>query len=119
MAERMVLIGGRSSRQGTALCAGKLSEEYREVSTTVEMNADDMARLGLTNDGRVRLRSSIGETVLRCKSRDPKDLPAGILFLAYGPESSKLMGSDTAGSGMPLSKNLDVEVEPVPEEAAP
>lgn len=111
MAEIMTLIGGRSSRQGTALCAGKLGAEYLDVSTTVEMNAEDMARLGLQNDSKVRLRTASGETILRCKSRETKDLPKGLLFMTYGPASSQLMAGDTAGSGMPLSKNLIVEVE--------
>jgi formylmethanofuran dehydrogenase subunit D len=116
MAEKMTLIGGRSSKQGTALCIGKLGEEYQEVTTTVEMNAEDMARLGLKANGKVRLRTAEGETIVRCKSRETKDLPLGILFMAYGPASSELMAGDTAGSGMPLSKNLEVEVEPVLEE---
>jgi formylmethanofuran dehydrogenase subunit D len=115
MAEIMTLIGGRSSKQGTSLCAGKLGAEYTDVTTTVEMNVEDMARLGLQPDSRVRLRSAAGETIVRCKGRETKDLPPGILFMAYGPASSQLMGGDTAGSGMPLSKNLDVEVEPVRE----
>jgi formylmethanofuran dehydrogenase subunit D len=115
MTEKMTLIGGRSSKQGTALCAGKLGAEYLDVSSIVEMNADDMARLGLKNDSRVRLRTPVGEAVLRCKSREAKDLPQGILFMAYGPLSSELMAGDTAGSGMPLSKNLEVEVEPIRE----
>jgi formylmethanofuran dehydrogenase subunit D len=80
------------------------------------MNVEDMARLGLSNDSKVRLRTAVGEAVLRCKGRETKDLPPGILFMAYGPLSSELMAGDTAASGMPLSKNLDVEVEPVPEE---
>ena len=42
-----------------------------------------------------------------------EDLPAGLLFIAYGPLSSALMGSETAGSGMPMSKNIEVEVEAV------
>lgn len=113
MAEKMLLIGGRSSKQGTALCAGKLEEEYLEVTSTVEMNAEDMARLGLQNESRVRVWTSGGEAVLRCKSRESKDLPPGMLFMAYGPLSSRLMTGDTAGSGMPLSKNLDVEIEPL------
>ena len=112
MAETMVLIAGRSSKQGTSLNAGKLGEEYRQVTTTLEMNVDDMARLGLKDGARVRLRSTTGETVVRCQGRKSQDLPAGILFLPYGPSSSQLMGSDTAGTGMPISKNLDVEVEP-------
>jgi formylmethanofuran dehydrogenase subunit D len=109
----MTLIGGRSSSQGTSLCAGKFGDEYMDVSSTLEMNVEDMARLGLKNNDRVRLRSADGEIVVRCKGRAAKDLPSGLLFIAYGPLSSALMGGDTAGSGMPLSKNIDVQVDPV------
>jgi len=115
--ETMTLIGGRSSRQGTSLCVGKLEAEYIEVSSTVEMNADDMARLGLKDNDRVRLRSASGDAIVRCKTRPAKELPSGLLFIAYGPLSSRLMGSDTAGSGMPISKNIEVQVEAVVESA--
>ena len=78
------------------------------------MNADDMGRLGLKDNDQVRLRSANGEVIVRCKGRAAKELPSGLLFMAYGPHSSRLMGSDTAGSGMPLS-NIEVqEVESVP-----
>lgn len=117
MAEIMTLIGGRSSKQGTALCAGKLGPEYTDLSSIVEMNVEDMARLGLSNNSKVRLRTPVGEAVLRCKGRETKDLPPGILFMTYGPLTSQLMAGDTGASGMPISKNLDVEVEPVPAEA--
>ncbi len=116
MAQTMTLIGGRSSKQGTSLCAGKLAGEYVELTSTVEMNVEDMARLGLRNESRVRLRTAVGEAIVRCKGRETKDLPPGILFMAYGPLSSQLMAGDTGASGMPISKNLDVEVEPVPDE---
>ena len=115
MPDKMMLIGGRSNKQGTSLCAGKLGGEYVQLSSTVEMNLEDMARLGLKNDSKVRLRSGVGEIVVRCKGRETKDLPPGLLFIAYGPFSSELMAGDTAASGMPISKNLEVEVEPVPE----
>lgn len=111
----MILIPGRSNKQGTSLNAGKLKDEYRAVTSTVEMNADDMARLGLKDGERVRLKSEFGEAVVTTKGRKPVDLPAGVLFIAYGPPSSQLMGGDTAGSGMPLSKNIDVEVTPLRE----
>lgn len=114
MAETMMLIAGRTSKQGTSLNAGKLKDEYRDITTTVEMNADDMLRLGLKDGDQVRLQSTFGETVVRCKGRKPADLPAGMLFIPYGPPSSQLMGSDTAASGMPLSKHLDVKVETLP-----
>jgi len=111
LAEIMLLIAGRTSKQGTSLNASKFGEEYRQVTSTLEMNKDDMARLGLAEGDRVRLRSEHGETVVTCTPREPGDLPAGLIFIAYGPPSSQLMGGDTAASGMPLSKNLAVEVE--------
>ncbi|MGQ0658750.1 MAG: molybdopterin dinucleotide binding domain-containing protein [Chromatiales bacterium] len=114
MAETMTLIAGRTSKQGTSLNAGKLKDEYLEVTGTVEMNTEDMARLGLKDGDQVRLRSVVGETVVRCKGRKPTDLPLGMLFIPYGPPSSQLMGSDTAASGMPLSKHLEVQVEALP-----
>ena len=113
MAETMTLIAGRTSKQGTSLNAGKLKDDYIAVTTTGEMNADDMARLGLADGDRVRLRSPEGEVVVRCLGRKPEDLPSGMIFIAYGPPSSQLMGGDTACTGMPLSKNLEVEVEPL------
>lgn len=113
MAETMILIPGRTSKQGTSLNVSKLHGEYIEVTNMVEMNADDMARLGLREGDQVRLRTEVGETVVRCKARKPTELPSGTLFMAYGPSSSLLIGGETQGTGMPLSKSFDVEVEPV------
>ena len=112
MPETMLLIAGRSSKQGTSLNVGKLKDEYRQVTSTVEMNAVDMERMGLKDGDKVRLTSPIGETVAQCKARKPEDLPSGMLFMAYGPPSSQLMAGDTAGTGMPISKNFAVEVTP-------
>ncbi len=113
MAAIMILIPGRSSKQGTSLNKGKLKEEYLEVTSTVEMNQEDMKKLGLSDGDQVRLSNNIGEAIVRCKGRKPEDLPSGVLFIAYGPCSSQLMASDTAGSGMPLSKHMEVQVEKV------
>ncbi|MBI4006176.1 MAG: formylmethanofuran dehydrogenase [Gammaproteobacteria bacterium] len=113
MAAIMILIPGRSSKQGTSLNKGKLKEEYLDVTSTVEMNLDDMKKLGLSDGDQVRLSNNIGEAIVRCRGRKPEDLPSGVLFIAYGPSSSQLMASDTAGSGMPLSKHMEVQVEKV------
>ena len=109
----MILVPGRTSKQGTSLNAGKLKKEYLEVTSTVEINTDDMARLGIREGDAVRLATDIGETVVRCKGRKPADLPAGMLFIPYGPPSSQLMGGDTAATGMPMSKSFEVSVERV------
>lgn len=113
MAEKMILIPGRSNKQGTSLNKGKLKEEYIEVTTTLEMNQNDMDKMGLIDGDEVRLKNQVGEAIVRCLGKKPEDLPAGVLFIPYGPPSSQLMESDTAGSGMPLSKHMEVEIEKI------
>jgi formylmethanofuran dehydrogenase subunit D len=109
--EQFILIPGRTSRQGTTLNEGKFSAGYVEETATVQMNPEDMARLGLKTGDSVRLRSDQGEVAITCQAAKAGDLPPGLLFLPYGDASSRLMGGDTQGTGMPNSKGIDVEVE--------
>ena len=110
-AETFILIPGRTSRQGTTLNEGKYSAAYLEETGTLLVNAEDMARLGLANGDRVRLRSEQGQIELPCQPAKGGELPPGVLFLPYGDLSSRLMGGDTCGTGMPSSKSFDVELE--------
>jgi formylmethanofuran dehydrogenase subunit D len=109
--ETFILIPGRTSKQGTTLNEGKFTGGYVEETGTLQMNGDDMARLGLKAGDRVRVRSAQGTIELPCVAAKAGELPRGLLFLAYGDLSSRLMGGDTQGTGMPDSKGLDVEVE--------
>ena len=63
----MILIPGRSSKQGTSLNKGKLKEEYQTVTSTLEVNEDDMIRLGLEAGDKVKLSNEIGETIVSVK----------------------------------------------------
>ena len=109
-----MLIPGRSSKQGTSLNAGKLKEEYQTVTSTIELNESAMRRLGLSVGDPVRLSCETGQVDVVCgKPRKDEDLPDGMVFIPYGPASSELMESDTAGSGMPMSKQMMVQVEPL------
>jgi formylmethanofuran dehydrogenase subunit D len=109
--EPFILIPGRTARQGTTLNEGKFTAGYVEETSTVQMAPEDMARLGLKNGDRVRLRSEQGQVELPCVAAKAGELPPGLLFLPYGDLSSRLMGGDTHGTGMPNSKGIDVELE--------
>lgn len=111
--ETFILIPGRTARQGTTLNEGKLTKGYIEETSTLVMSPEDMARLHLKNGDHVRLRTAQGQVELPCLAAKTGELPAGILFLPYGDKSSRLMGGDTQGTGMPDSKSFDVEVEKV------
>src|SRR5437763_4811825 len=89
-AETFILIPGRTARQGTTLNEGKLTAGYVEETSTLLMCPDDMARLGLKNGERVRLRSEQGQVELPCQAAKAGDLPPGLLFLPYGDQSSRL-----------------------------
>lgn len=111
--ETFILIPGRTARQGTTLNEGKFTQGYVDETSTLTMNPDDMARLALKAGDRVRLRSEQGQIELPCQAAKPGNLPTGLLFLPYGDMSSRLMGGDTHGTGMPNSKSFDVELERV------
>jgi len=102
----MILVPGRSQSQGTSLNEGKLKDEYKKVTSTAELNEKDMRR-------KIKLKSDVGQTVVTCKSKKDDDLPKGMIFIPYGPPSSELMASDTAGTGMPLSKHMEVKITKV------
>ena len=103
-----ILIPGRTTEQGTSV-VDKSSTEYREVTRTVRMHPGDMQRLGVAEGGRVRIRSAHATIEVACVS-GKDELPPGVLFIAYGPESSRLMSGETEGTGMPESKGIDVDV---------
>jgi formylmethanofuran dehydrogenase subunit D len=43
-------------------------------------------------------------------------VPEGILFVPYGPPTTRLMSGETEGTGMPISKGLEVTVESASDE---
>ena len=110
MPETFILIPGRTSKQGTTLCEGKETEGYQNEISVLQMNPDDMQRLEISEGDTVRMWNAVGEVVVPCKS-GKKELPPGLLFICYGDKSSRLMGGETHGTGMPDSKGLDVWVE--------
>jgi formylmethanofuran dehydrogenase subunit D len=113
MDDIFILIPGRTSRQGTTLNEGKFSADYVEETNTLFMCPEDMQRLGLADRERVRVRSEHGQIELPCQAAKAGELPTGLLFLPYGDPSSRLMGGDTHGTGMPDSKGFDVRIEKI------
>ena len=111
MSETFILIPGRTSKQGCGISEGKFKEGYQSEINSLQVNPDDMERLGLSEGDRVRLTSEHGQIEIGIIQSPKDELPAGLLFIPYGDMSSRLMGGDTHGSGMPTSKGFDVELD--------
>ncbi len=111
MSDTFILIPGRTSDQGCGISEGKFQEKYQAEINTLQVAPGDMERLGLVKGDRVRLTSEWGQVDVAITPAKKDELPEGLLFIAYGDVSSRLMGGDTHGSGMPTSKGLDVRLD--------
>jgi formylmethanofuran dehydrogenase subunit D len=107
---RFILNAGRTSKQGQQINVGKDHAEYQAMVNTLTINPEDMKALGIASGATVRVRTEYGEATFQCKEGK---VPAGMLFVPYGPPTCRLMGGGTDGTGMPTSKGWEVEVEPL------
>jgi formylmethanofuran dehydrogenase subunit D len=109
-AKRFILNAARTSKQGQQINVGKETAEYQAIVSTLTMHPGDMKDLGISAGATVRVRTEHGEATFRCEEGK---VPAGMLFVPYGPLTCRLMSGDTDGTGMPTSRGWEVEVEPV------
>ena len=113
MSKTYIMIPGRTSQQGVGINEGKFEETYQNEISVLHVSLEDMEELGLEAGDWVRVKSEHGEIEIKTKAAKKGELPAGLLFIAYGDYSSRLMGADTHGSGMPTSKGFDVTMEKI------
>ncbi|OLN28337.1 Formylmethanofuran dehydrogenase subunit D [Desulfosporosinus metallidurans] len=88
---------------------GKLTPEYLEETSTLAINPDDFAAIGMALGQTARLKSPDGEVIVTCR---PTEGPHGLFFLPLGPTASQLISGETHGSGVPDFKGLVVTLEP-------
>ncbi|HBW38091.1 molybdopterin dinucleotide binding domain-containing protein [Desulfosporosinus sp. BICA1-9] len=104
-----LLITVRTGRQGATMENGKLTPEYLEETSTLAINPEDFAALGMAPGQRARLKSPDGEVIVTCR---PTEGPRGLFFLPLGPTASQLISGETHGTGVPDFKGLLVTLEP-------
>ena len=109
MGLKALLISGRTLKQGMGVEMGKETEEYQLEASSIELNGEDAAELGVKNGDTISVRSKHGEIVLRCRIND--SLPRGLVFVPYGPWVNVLISPETDGDGMPNYKGIEVELE--------
>lgn len=108
--KRFLLNPSRTAKQGAQINVGKDTKEYKAIVNTLSMHPTDMQSLGVVPGDTVRVRTEHGEANFQCEKGN---VPEGMLFVPYGPPTCRLMGGSTDGTGMPLSKGWEVDVEPL------
>jgi len=112
---KVLLLTGRTLRQGQGKEYGKLSERYWKSVAICEIDPDDLKKLGLKENSPVKITTDYGSVVVRAvKSlRAPH---SGRVFVPYGPWASIIVNPKTHGTGMPSFKGVEARIEPASSE---
>lgn len=106
--KRFLMNPGRTTKQGQQINIGKDHADYEAMVNTLTMNSEDLKELGILPGSTVRARSETGEAEFKCQAGK---VPPGMIFVPYGPPTCRLMAYTTDGTGMPLSKGWEVELD--------
>ncbi len=106
----VTIISGRTAEQGVGLEEGKTSERYAKSTSLIELSPPDAEALGIDEGQAVKVTTLHGAVVVH--SRKSEGLEEGLAFLPYGPWANQLFGAATYGTGMPLYKGVEAEIEP-------
>ncbi|MCP8307132.1 MAG: tRNA CCA-pyrophosphorylase [archaeon] len=115
MGLKVILLTGRSLKQGIGKELSKVSDKYRESVSICEIHSKDADELGLKDGDAMRVTTQFGSIIVKCNPSQNIPTP-GIIFIPYGPYASMIIGPDTDSTGMPRFKGVSAEVEPAPEE---
>jgi len=106
----VTIISGRTAEQGAGLEEGKTSERYAKSTSLIELSPPDVLALGIDEGGTVKVTTPHGAVVVYTKRSE--GLEEGLAFFPYGPWANQLFGVATSGTGMPLYKGVEAEIEP-------
>ncbi|MEM4311785.1 MAG: molybdopterin dinucleotide binding domain-containing protein [Nitrososphaerales archaeon] len=112
---KVLLITGRSMRQGVGKESGKASQKYFESVAFCEIHPKDLEKLGIKPGANVKVSTKSGSIVVKAMPASTID-EEGKIFIPYGPYVSLLVDAETASSGMPTFKGLEAYIEPALEE---
>ncbi|HML35276.1 molybdopterin dinucleotide binding domain-containing protein [Sporomusa sphaeroides] len=110
------LITVRSGKQGAEMVNGKSNKEYKTEISTLRINAEDLAELGVTAGQTAVMKSPYGQIEVICRQAEG---PRGFFFLPLGPVANQIFSSQTAGTGVPDWKGMTVTLVPVVGSAKP
>jgi formylmethanofuran dehydrogenase subunit D len=104
----VILNSGRTSQQGVGLELGKISDEYFESVSYIELSPEDADSLNIKAGDNIKVETNYGSVVVSTKVS--KKLNAGESFFPYGLWANQVIGTDTEGTGMPLYKGIEAKI---------
>ncbi|NLX49503.1 MAG: molybdopterin dinucleotide-binding protein [Methanospirillum sp.] len=109
------LISGRTIQQGVAMEGGKSKQPYTEACGIIEMDPEDLKRLGIYRNTHVRVTSDYGSVVVKAVEATQGPHP-GLAFIPMGVWANAVVNPNTYGVGMPTFKGTPIQVSPAANE---
>ena len=109
------LISGRTIQQGVSMEAGKEKEDYMKSCGIIELDAADIAALGIWKNSNVRVTSDFGSVIVKAIEATQGPHP-GLAWIPMGPWANMVVDINTYSTGMPTFKGTKVTVEPAEDE---
>jgi formylmethanofuran dehydrogenase subunit D len=104
------LISGRTIQQGVAIESGKEKPSYRTAAGIIEMDKEDLKKLGAWRNTNVRVTSEYGSVIVKAVEATQGPHP-GLGFIPMGPWANAVISDNTYSTGMPTFKGVPVTVE--------
>jgi formylmethanofuran dehydrogenase subunit D len=104
------LISGRTIQQGVAIESGKEKPSYRTACGIIEMDREDLKKLGAWKNTNVKVTSEYGSVVVKAVEATQGPHP-GVAFIPMGPWANSVVSDNTYSTGMPTFKGTPVKVE--------
>ncbi|HWQ63960.1 MAG TPA: molybdopterin dinucleotide binding domain-containing protein [Methanospirillum sp.] len=117
MAEKYILnmITQRAFEEGVAMEIGKTSPEYFDACNIIEMNEQDMKKLGILKNTNVRVTSESGQVIVKAVVGRQTVYP-GLCHIRQGVWANQVVPPRTQSTGTPQYSGFPVTVESAPEE---
>jgi formylmethanofuran dehydrogenase subunit D len=105
------MITQRAIEEGQAMEKGKTTPEYFEACSIVEMNPEDMKKLGIWRNTNVRVTSEVGSVIVKAV-KPTQYVPPGLAHIRQGVWANQVVPPRTQSTGVPQYSGFPVTIEP-------
>ncbi len=114
---KVLLISGRTLKQGRGMEIGKLTKDYFDAVAICEMDNSTMEALGIEDGEPIKIETEVASVIVFGKL-DRRAEP-GIVFIPAGPYANAVTNSDTLETGMPEFKGIPAILFPAKGKSVP
>ncbi len=110
----VIIVTFRDIFQYEAGKKGRYTDEYRDLSAQMNLDKQDMTKLGVKDGQRVMVKNDVGSVVVAAKTSDDDPHPA-LAFMTNSPWSNQLVRDDVCETSIPGFKRITAKVSPTEE----